>query len=140
MALRTFRIGTPRAQGEGLRLGTVRFPPRGVQKKDYARLDYFDVWVPALAPSRELFSWAMKDGGLERKPEVLFARYAREMKANTDARQTIALLAELGKKADIALGCYCADETRCHRSALIKLLRAARPAETRRTAARSGNG
>lgn len=125
MALRTFRIGTPRARGEGLRLGTVRYLPRGVQKKDYARLDYFDLWLPVLSPSRDLFAWAVKGEGLKRKPEQFFARYVREMTANTDARQTIALLAELGKKTSIAVGCYCEDESRCHRSALIRLLRPA---------------
>ncbi len=127
MAIRSFRIGTPRPRGEGLRVGAVRFLPRGVQKKDYARLDYFDVWLPLLSPSRKLFAWALKGAGLERDPELFFARYAREMTANTDARQTIALLAALGRRTAIAVGCYCADESRCHRSALLQLLRAAEP-------------
>lgn len=125
MALSTFRIGTPRARGEGLRLGTVRYLPRGVRKADYARRDYFDVWLPVLAPSRELFSWAIRQGGLAAKPATFFARYAREMRGSVDARQTIALLAALGKHTSIAVGCYCEDEARCHRSVLIKLLREA---------------
>lgn len=125
MSLRTYRIGSPREPGEGLRLGTVRYLPRGVRKTDYARRDYFDIWLPALAPSRELFAWALKDGGLARSPERFFARYVREMRTLTDARQTLALVAALGARTDISIGCYCADESRCHRSELFRLLQRA---------------
>lgn len=131
MSLHSYRIGSPRQPGEGLRLGTVRYLPRGVRKTDYARRDYFDIWLPALAPSRELFAWALKGGGLERSPERFFARYAREMRTLTDARQTIALVAALGARTDISVGCYCEDETRCHRSELLRLLRDSKPQESR---------
>ena len=118
LRLATFRYGTPRPEGEGLRLGTTRFLPRGVPKADYARLDQFDVWLPTLAPSRDLLS-AYRDG----LPFETFARrYAREM-SETDRRQVIRTLAELAKRTPIAVGCFCADETRCHRTVLARLLR-----------------
>jgi uncharacterized protein YeaO (DUF488 family) len=125
MAIRTYRIGSPRRRGEGVRVGVVRFLPRGVRKKDYARLDYFDVWLPVLAPSRPLLRWAK---GKEWDPATrrkFFARYAREMEGNTDCRQAIQLVAKAGHSTHISVGCYCADESRCHRSVLIKLIRRA---------------
>jgi uncharacterized protein YeaO (DUF488 family) len=123
MALRieTFRAGSPRKAVEGLRIGTVRLLPRGVPKKDYARRNYFDVWLPTLAPSRELLK-AYNAGKLT--PKQFFAKYRSEMK-RPEARHTIELLATLAQKTPIAVGCYCEDETCCHRSVLIKLIRAA---------------
>jgi uncharacterized protein YeaO (DUF488 family) len=126
MGIRTFRAGTPRHRNDGLRLGTVRFLPRGVKKKDYARLNYFDIWLPLLAPSRELVQWAMKRQPWDaRTSKTFYSRYAREMGAPI-ARQTIQLVAALSQQTDISVGCYCEDENCCHRSALIKLIRAAR--------------
>lgn len=121
MALRlsTYRLGAPRTAREGLRIGTTRYLPRGVPKSDYARRDYFDVWLPLLAPSRELLAWYRDD---DRPPGEFFRRYRKEMSA-TDPRQAIALLAELAKRTPLAVGCYCEDETRCHRTALAKLIR-----------------
>ena len=120
----TFRIGTPRRKGEGLRLGTVRFLPRGVKKEDYARLDYFDVWLPLLAPSKELVAWAQR-GGLEKNIKQFYARYRRELLKHTEARQTLITLAKLGEKTDLSVGCYCEDESHCHRSELFRLLKEA---------------
>src|SRR5687767_4854711 len=119
--LRTVRIATPRERNEGLRIGTVRFLPRGVSKKDYARLDYFDVWLPTLAPSADLLR-TLKQGSLATR--TFFARYRAEMK-HTDARQTIELLARLALRTPISIACYCEDETRCHRSVLFTLIRQA---------------
>lgn len=116
--LRTYRYGSPRDRGEGLRIGTTRYLPRGVFKTDYALLDYFDVWLPVLAPSRELLQWAKNK---ERTHEAFAKRYENEMK-NTDARQVIKLLAELARTTPIAIGCFCADESRCHRSVLYPLI------------------
>lgn len=127
MALTTFRIGTPRRPGEGLRLGTVRYLPRGVPKQDYARLDHFDVWLPILAPSRELFAWLKAGSDTPRRREQFFVRYRRQLLSNTDARQVVILLTRLGETTDLSVGCYCEDETQCHRSQLIKLLRSAAP-------------
>jgi uncharacterized protein YeaO (DUF488 family) len=121
MALSTFRIGTPRARGEGVRLGTVRFLPRGVRKADYARKDYFDVWLPILAPSQALFRWIMARRESETAWTTFRRRYAKEMAAPAP-RQTIALLAELAQRTDVAVGCYCEDETHCHRSVLHDLI------------------
>jgi uncharacterized protein YeaO (DUF488 family) len=125
MAIGSFQIGTPREPGEGLRIGTVRFLPRGISKKDYARLDQFDIWLPALAPSRKLlagFRTKLMEPASLRK---FFARYRAEMLADTDCRQTLLLLARLGRTADFSVGCYCEDEKKCHRSELLRLLRAA---------------
>ena len=119
--LSTYRLGTPRAEGEGLRIGTTRYLPRGVSKADYARRDFFDVWLPLLAPSRELLAW-YRDG--DRAVEAFYRRYRKEMSA-TDARQAIQLLAEMAKRTPIAVGCYCEDEARCHRTALEGLIREA---------------
>src|SRR4051812_18389777 len=121
MALRIVRLGTPRVRGEGLRLGAVRKPPRGVRKTDYARRDYYDVWLPELAPSDKLFAFARAQP-LEGKRWTGFAaRYRREMSAPA-ARRLIELLARLSQQADFSVGCYCEDEARCHRSVLRELL------------------
>jgi len=119
-SLRTFQAGTSRKRGEGLRIGVVRYLPRGVKKQDYARLDYFDVWLPLLAPSKELLKWVHADPA-ERWPTFV-ERYKREMLNHTDSRQAIQLLAKLAKQTRISIGCYCSDEEHCHRSILRKLI------------------
>lgn len=115
MAVRVVRLGTPRLRREGLRLGTVRRPPRGVRKADYARRDYYDFWLPDLAPSAKLVAQAQKNW-----PGFAKA-YRREMKAPA-ADRLIGLLAALSQHADFALGCYCENPERCHRSILRELL------------------
>lgn len=120
-----FRIGSPRKRGEGLRIGSVRYLPRGVQKKDYARFDYFDVWLPILAPSRKLLGWLKERDASPAVSRQFFDRYKRELLNNTDARQVIQMLAELSKRTPISVGCYCEEEARCHRHVLFKVLRAA---------------
>jgi uncharacterized protein YeaO (DUF488 family) len=122
VAIGIVRLGTPRSAGEGPRLGTVRRPPRGVKKADYARRDFFDAWFPELAPSAGLVKW------LSDQPEVTpakwsrFARsYRREMNA-PDRRRILDVLAKLSQRADFAVGCYCEDFDRCHRSILKQLL------------------
>jgi uncharacterized protein YeaO (DUF488 family) len=115
MAIRIVRLGSARAAKEGLRLGTVRRPPRGVRKADYARRNYYDVWLPDLAPSSRLVALAQKDW-----PGFTKA-YRREMKAAA-AERLIALLAALSQEADFSVGCYCEEEQRCHRSILRELL------------------
>jgi uncharacterized protein YeaO (DUF488 family) len=122
MPLRIVRLGTRRARGEGLRLGTVRRLPRGVRKADYAKLDWFDLWLPELAPSERLFAFARAQP-LEGKRWTTFAsRYRSEMRAPAAARM-LELLARLSRQADLSVGCYCEDERRCHRSVLRELLR-----------------
>ena len=115
MAIRIIRLGSPRAASEGLRLGTVRRPPRGVRKADYARRNYYDVWLPDLAPSARLVAQAQKNW-----PGFAKA-YRREMKAPA-ADRLIGLLAALSQHADFSVGCYCEDPERCHRSILRELL------------------
>ena len=115
MAIRIVRLGSPRAASEGLRLGTVRRPPRGVRKADYARRDYYDLWLPDLAPSAKLVAQAQKNW-----PGFAKA-YRREMKAPA-ADRLIGLLAALSQHADFSVGCYCENPERCHRSILRELL------------------
>jgi len=123
--IRVVQLGAPRATNEGPRLGTVRRPPRGVKKTDYARLDYYDVWVPDLAPSAPLVSWATSEPWSDRRWAQFARRYRAEMRAPAAGR-LIALLAALSRAADFSLGCYCEHESRCHRSVLRELLAEAR--------------
>lgn len=121
MAIRIVRLGAPRAPAEGPRLGTVRRPPRGVRKEDYAGRDYFDLWLPDLAPSAPLVSWALSQPFTDRRWNSYARRYRAEMRKPA-AQRLIALLATLSVEADFSVGCYCADESRCHRSLLRELL------------------
>ena len=120
MSVRIVRLGTRRAPDEGVRLGTVRRPPRGVPKKDFARLDWYDVWFPVLAPSVA----AMKIGlaaESDRQWAVFSRKYRAEMKAPA-ASQSLDVLAALSHHANFSVGCYCEDESRCHRGLLRALL------------------
>ena len=120
MAIRVVRLGGPRAVGEGLRVGTVRRPPRGVPKSEYASRDLYDVWLPDLAPSEGL----LKEGhhaSDERAWLRFVMRYRAEMKRPGAAR-LLALLAALSHQTDFSVGCYCAHESHCHRSVLRELL------------------
>jgi uncharacterized protein YeaO (DUF488 family) len=119
--IRVVRLGTPRAPGEGLRLGTVRRPPRGVKKADYARRDFYDVWVPALAPSPGLFSWVRSRPLTEARWRTYARRYRAEMR-RPEAQRLLQLLAALSAGTDFSVGCYCEDESHCHRSLLRELL------------------
>lgn len=122
MALRVVRLGTPRRKGEGLRIGTARRPPRGVRKVDYARLDYYDVWLPDLAPTQKLVSWALGEPWTEARWKKFARDYRREM-SDPRAQHLLELLAALSKRSNLSVGCYCEDENRCHRSLLRELLR-----------------
>ena len=121
MAIRIVRLGRPRLRGEGVRLGTVRRPPRGVRKTDYAKRDYYDVWLPELAPSAAVVSWAHAAEWTPARWRRYVRTYLREMR-EPQARHLIAALAALSRHADFSLGCYCEDETMCHRSLLRDLL------------------
>ena len=120
MAVSIVRLGTPRRKGEGLRIGTVRFPPRGVPKADIAKRDFYDVWFPNLAPSPETLKLGL-GAATDAEWKRFVRRFEREMKA-PEARRTLDLLAALSHGASFSVGCYCADETRCHRSVLRTLL------------------
>jgi uncharacterized protein YeaO (DUF488 family) len=121
MAVRVIRLGTPRHPGEGVRLGTVRHPPRGVRKQDYAARDYFDVWLPELAPSAPLVAWALSEPLTPKRWAIFERRYRREMRQPV-AQRLIGLLAVLSAQTNFSVGCYCEDETYCHRILLKKLL------------------
>jgi len=121
MALRVVRLGSPRAAGEGLRLGTVRRLPRGVKKTDYARRDYFDLWFPDVAPSAALVSFATSKPLDEARWASFTKRYRAEM-AKPAAQRVLELLARLSHEANFSVGCYCEDEAHCHRSLLKQLL------------------
>lgn len=124
MHLSAYRAGGPRTPGEGLRIGTVRYVPRGVRREDYARLDYFDVWFPLLAPSPGLIRWLKSKAKPTAAAWATFVRRYKQEMRRTDASQAIALLAELARQTPIAIGCYCENEARCHRSILRTLIAA----------------
>ena len=121
MAIRVVRLGQPRAQDEGVRLGTVRRPPRGVKKTDFAKKDWYDVWLPDLAPSEQLRSWALSDEWTDERWKRYRKAYLREMKEAAPSR-LISLLAAMSRDSNFSVGCYCEDESRCHRSILRQLL------------------
>ncbi|MGH8311006.1 MAG: DUF488 domain-containing protein [Steroidobacteraceae bacterium] len=118
--IRIVRLGSPRAQDEGVRIGTVRRPPRGVPKSEYASRDFYDVWFPQLAPSEALLKQA-----LAADSEAAWKKFVRSYRAEMkepEARRALDLLAALSHQANFSVGCYCAGEARCHRSVLRELL------------------
>jgi uncharacterized protein YeaO (DUF488 family) len=120
MTVRIVRLGTERLPGEGLRIGTVRRPPRGVKKSEYSSQNWYDVWFPNLAPSLE----TMKLGHAaktEKEWQAFLRKYRAEM-ARPENSRLLDLLAALSQESDFSVGCYCADERRCHRSVLRALL------------------
>jgi uncharacterized protein YeaO (DUF488 family) len=130
MTLRIVRLGSKRLAREGTRLGTVRRPPRGVPKKDFARLDWYDVWFPLLAPTASTMKLGLaaqasgragKTKTAERQWATFARRYRAEMRA-PPASQALDVLATLSQHADFSMGCYCENESRCHRSLLRELL------------------
>jgi uncharacterized protein YeaO (DUF488 family) len=120
VAIHVVRLGTRRGPREGLRIGTVRRPPRGVPKSEYAARDLYDVWLPELAPSAELVSEAQHASD-DRAWRAFERRYRAEMKRPEPAR-LLDLLSALSKTTNLAVGCYCENERRCHRSILRELL------------------
>jgi uncharacterized protein YeaO (DUF488 family) len=121
VSLHIVRLGSERRPNEGLRIGTVRRPPRGVAKQDYARRNFFDVWLPLLAPSEALLR-EMKAGGADQRSWRTFVRKFRSEMKRPDAARTLDLLAALSHATELSVGCYCADEAHCHRSVLRELL------------------
>ena len=120
MTIRIVRLGSPRKEGEGLRIGTVRRPPRGVKKKDYSAKDIYDVWFPNLSPSEELVKEAQAAGD-EKSWKMFKRRFLAELKASAASRD-LDLLAALSHQTNMSIGCYCEEESRCHRSILRELL------------------
>ena len=120
MSIFIVQLGTPRKPGEGVRLGTVRRPPRGVAKSDFAKLDYYDVWFPNLSPTAELVKEAL--GAADERAWAAFGRkFRREMRAPDRSRE-LDVLAALSHHTNLSLGCYCEEESRCHRSLLREFL------------------
>lgn len=123
MAVRVVRLGTPRAAGEGLRIGTVRRPPRGVPKAEFSRQNWYDVWFPNLAPSLETMKLGQQASS---KAEwTSFVKKYRAEMARPENSHSVSLLAALSHQANFSVGCYCKDEAHCHRSVLRELLAAA---------------
>jgi uncharacterized protein YeaO (DUF488 family) len=120
MSIRIIRLGSPREKGEGLRVGTVRRPPRGVPKSDYATRDFYDVWLPNLSPSQEL----MKEGksSQDEASWFVFKKKFRAEMNGPEVSKILDLLAALSHQTNMSLGCYCEDESRCHRSLLREML------------------
>ena len=120
MAIRVVRLGSQRVKGEGLRIGTVRRPPRGVPKSEFAARNFYDVWLPQLSPSAELVKVAL-GAKSEREWKGFVKAYRREM-SEPDAARLLELLAAMSTSSAFSVGCYCEDEARCHRSVLRALL------------------
>lgn len=120
MAIRIVRLGSERQSGEGVRFGTVRRPPRGIRKTEYASKNFYDVWLPTLAPSPTTVKQAL-NARADREWLRFVKKYRAEMAA-PHCRSMIDVLAALSHQADFSVGCYCADEARCHRSVLRELL------------------
>jgi uncharacterized protein YeaO (DUF488 family) len=120
MPISIVKLGTPRKRGEGIRIGTVRRPPRGVPKSDFAKLDYYDVWFPNLSPSAELVKSAL--AAQDAHAWAGFRRKFRAEMSAPDRSRELDLLAALSHHTNLSLGCYCEDESRCHRSILCELL------------------
>jgi uncharacterized protein YeaO (DUF488 family) len=116
------RLGSARTKQEGVRIGTVRRPPRGVKKTEYAARNFYDVWLPELAPSETLVSWAQAGPWTDRRWETFARRYRGEMAAPSASR-LLAVLRALATTTNFSIGCYCADPERCHRTLLLDLLR-----------------
>ena len=127
MSVRIVRLGSTRADDEGLRIGTVRRPPRGVPKNEYSTRDIYDVWLPLLAPSEELLREIRGKANDESSWKRFKRQYLKEMKAPEPSR-VLDMLAALSHQTNFAVGCYCDDEARCHRS-LLRELFAQRDAE-----------
>ncbi len=121
MPIRVVRLGSERQKGEGLRIGTVRRPPRGVPKGEFASRNFYDVWLPQLSPSAELVKLALATK-TDREWNSFAKAYRREM-SEPDAGRLLDLLAAMSKDSALSVGCYCEDETRCHRSVLRGLLK-----------------
>ena len=121
MSIRVIRLGTARETDEGLRLGTVRRPPRGVRKERIAKDDWYDVWLPQLAPTPDLVAQALK--ATTEKEWTTFVKKYRSQMATPDNARLIAMLAAMSHQTNFSVGCYCADESHCHRSVLRELLR-----------------
>jgi uncharacterized protein YeaO (DUF488 family) len=120
MAVRIVRLGSPREKHEGTRIGTVRRPPRGVPKSEFASQDWYDAWFPTLAPSLETMKLGQQ-ATTEAQWTTFIRKYKSEMSA-PDASHALDLLAALSRSTDFSVGCYCADENHCHRSVLRALL------------------
>ena|ERR1700723_1906624 len=121
MSIHIVQLGTPRLPAEGLRIGTVRRPPRGIHKSDFAKLDYYDVWFPNLSPGPELVKEA-----LTAKDAAGIAKFKRKFRAEMNApdrSRELDVLAALSHHSTFSIGCYCEDENRCHRSVLRELLK-----------------
>lgn len=122
MAVTVVRLGTQRRKGEGIRLGTVRRVPRGVRKEDDARLDYFDAWLPQLAPSPGLLSWGKAGPDSPSRWRQFEKRYLREL-SQPDTARLLTLLCAFSRTTDFSIGCYCENEAQCHRSILRRALK-----------------
>lgn len=123
LRLSTFQIGAPATAGQGLRIGVTRHPPRGVPKERWVADGYFDVWLPTLAPEAKLVSEILKvDPEKTAQREKLFDRYERQLLSDATGRQTVELIAKIAERIPVSIGCFCEDESRCHRSRLFRII------------------
>jgi uncharacterized protein YeaO (DUF488 family) len=123
LKLSTFQIGAPAKRSQGLRIGVTRHPPRGVPKSRWTREGYFDVWLPVVAPSAKLIARFRRDLDDPAIRAKFFDSYERELLSTADGRQMVELLAQLAARTPISIGCFCEDESKCHRSRLYEIIR-----------------
>jgi uncharacterized protein YeaO (DUF488 family) len=130
--LSTFQIGTPVSPDQGLRIGVTRHPPRGVPKDRWVVDGYFDVWLPTLAPEAKLVSEILKLNPEKTKErEKLFDRYERQLLSDATGRQTVELIVKIAERTPVSIGCFCEDESMCHRSRLFRILQQHAASDTR---------
>jgi uncharacterized protein YeaO (DUF488 family) len=130
--LSTFQIGTPATPAQGLRIGVTRHPPRGVPKDRWVSDGYFDVWLPTLAPEAKLVSQILKlDPEKTKERGRLFDRYERELLSDATGRQTVELIARIAERIPVSIGCFCKDESHCHRSRLFEIIQQHAASESR---------
>jgi len=124
LRLSAFKIGSSRKRGQGLRIGTTRRPPRGVPKSTWVTNGYFDVWLPALAPSLKLLDrFKRRDWNDPAVRKAFFNRYEHELFSSADGRQTVEFVAKVAERTPVSIGRFCGDELKCHRSRLLKIVR-----------------
>lgn len=136
--LSKFRVGDAPKAGEGLRIGVTRRPPRGVSRDEWRSEGYFDVWFPYLAPSETLIEKYRPRIDEEKARKQFFAAYERELLGSAESRQAVELIAAMSLRTPVSLGCFCEDETRCHRSRLFEVV--SREAARLESATKEGEG
>jgi uncharacterized protein YeaO (DUF488 family) len=123
LKLSKFQYASRRRRGEGLRIGTTRRPPRGVPKNKWIKEGYFDIWMPVLAPSANLLKrWKDRPFETAKQRDKFFAQYEKELLGKAESRQAVEFVAQVASRISVSIGCFCGEESWCHRSRLFKII------------------